>query len=97
MANILWREFSKNDMKKRDANKRECDRNRRHDGVRMNASERKKRLQHLGEILFAEIAQRETRERDTKLGRRKGMQSRCARMYLVILARCVPSLLMYRS
>jgi len=36
--------------------------------VGMNASERKKRLQHFREILFTQISQRETREGDAELG-----------------------------
>ena len=58
-------------MEKRDANEREGDRNRGYNGVRMNAAECKKWLQHFREILFAEVPERETCQGDTELSRRK--------------------------
>ena len=58
-------------MEKSDSNERQRNRNRGNNSVRMNAGERKKRLQHFREKLFAPVSERKARQGYAKLSSRK--------------------------
>src|SRR5436309_9568240 len=58
-CNVLRRQLAEDDMEKGDSDESERDRNGGNHSARVNAAERKKRLQHFSEILFAHVAQRQ--------------------------------------